>query len=533
MSDLAELTSRWVDPIAFAKALWPDVYFYDRQREMIYSVEFNKRTFVKSANMMGKDFTAAFICLKQFLCNPVARIITTSVSDDHLKVLWAEIMRYVQTCRFNLDVSEGGPLLLRDKFIKKKVGGVLEPIGYLWGKVSEKGEGLAGHHAAYTLGVIDEASAMDDEVVEAMGGWTENFFLIGNPNECENEYRRGCDGGDILSPCGTFYFHKNISLKASIDSPNVRRGIALAKLGLPPEEPLIPGVMSYEKYLFRRQMWNPIRQCVGLDAEFYVGAEVKLYPPEWLAVANEFWLKIPNKTRRKAKAIGVDAAEGGDDTAIAVVDEWGIIEIVSKKTPDTAIIMGEVLALARKWSCPMTHVCFDRGGGGKQISDRMRESGYPVSTVAFNEAVNLEIKRVRHQIPDRRELREDKNAYKNRRQEMYGELSDAIDASRIKDENGVLLSESQTVGAVFGIPPGSLGSVYEGLLQEMRPIPRKYDQEGRLAVPPKRKKEKAGPNAEKTLEEIVGHSPDKLDALAIAYWRMTNKPPIQQVGAVS
>lgn len=40
------------DPIALASVLWPDVYFYDRQIEIIRSVDENDETFVHAGNML-------------------------------------------------------------------------------------------------------------------------------------------------------------------------------------------------------------------------------------------------------------------------------------------------------------------------------------------------------------------------------------------------------------------------------------------------------------------------------------------------
>src|SRR3972149_2557666 len=80
-------------------------------------------------------------------------------------------------------------------------------------------------------------------------------------------------------------------------------------------------------------------ECIGLDAEFYEGAEVLLFPPEWLNLAENRADAI-EKMQRQAKAIGIDPAEGGDQTAIAVVDELGLIELSSRQTPDTSVITG-------------------------------------------------------------------------------------------------------------------------------------------------------------------------------------------------
>ncbi len=44
---------------------------------------------------------------------------------------------------------------------------------------------------------------------------------------------------------------------------------------------------------------------------------------------------------------------------MSVVDELGLIEQVSRKTPDTSVIAGEALALARKWGVADRDVVFD------------------------------------------------------------------------------------------------------------------------------------------------------------------------------
>ena len=55
-----------IDPLAFKELFWPDVYFYDKQREIIYSVCENDETVVPAGNMLGKDFVAGFIILYFF-----------------------------------------------------------------------------------------------------------------------------------------------------------------------------------------------------------------------------------------------------------------------------------------------------------------------------------------------------------------------------------------------------------------------------------------------------------------------------------
>jgi len=194
------------DPIRWGKYFWPQVDFYDKQREIIYSVEENDETFVPAGNMLGKDFVAGFICVRAVIVHKVCRIVTTSVKDDHLRVLWGEIGRFIDTARKDtpfgpLSAKEGGPLIVNHRDVRKQYGGTVCKISYLRGMVSEKGEGMAGHHAPYTLGVIDEASGVDDLVYTQMDTWAKKKLVFGNCNDCPRThfFRAGVRGGDLLA----------------------------------------------------------------------------------------------------------------------------------------------------------------------------------------------------------------------------------------------------------------------------------------------------------------------------------------------
>lgn len=126
-----------IDPLKFARLNWPDVTFYKEQKEILYSVRDNKETVVPAGNMLGKDFVAGFIAVWYFMACPVVRIITTSVKDDHLRVLWGEIGRFISTAKYPLAASKGGPWIVNHRDIKKVVRGQLCDISYLRGMVRQ------------------------------------------------------------------------------------------------------------------------------------------------------------------------------------------------------------------------------------------------------------------------------------------------------------------------------------------------------------------------------------------------------------
>lgn len=188
------------NPLAMAECFWPGVQFYDKQKQIIESVRDDDETFVPAGNMLGKDFVSGFIALWYFIAFDPVRIVTTSVKDDHLRVLWGEINNFVRSAAVPLRDDEGGFLKVNHHDIRKTIGtseGITK--SYLRGMVSAKGEGMAGHHAEFTLAIMDEASGIDDLVYTQAGTWAKKMLVIGNPNRCNNFFYHGVKGGNIVA----------------------------------------------------------------------------------------------------------------------------------------------------------------------------------------------------------------------------------------------------------------------------------------------------------------------------------------------
>lgn len=308
---------------------------------------------------------------------------------------------------------------------------------------------------------------------------------------------------------------------------------ALAELAAgktPSGKELLPGVLTWAEYQHRLATWDAVRACVGIHAQFWKGRENLLYPPAWLNNAEDLWRKYRSQgvyelsrfaRERRAEGVGVDPAEGGDSTVFVAVDRWGVLEILSDKTPDTNVISGNLLAFVRKWGCPDEGVCIDRGGGGKELADRVRAQGIQVRTVAFGESVALEPRRGRTPFADRTEAHEEKYVYLNRRAQMYHNLS-------------LLLDPASPQGG-FGLPPADApegGRAAENLRKQLAVIPRLLDDEGRYWLPSKGNvTEQMRRSRQKTLIEMIGHSPDEADALVLAVHGMTDKGSVFIAGA--
>ena len=183
---------------------WPQVELYDKQCEVVEATLTCKETYVTAGNQLGKDFLAGFLALGCFaLCRQrgiTCRILTTSVAEHHLKVLWGEIGRFWSTSRVPLAAKDGGDYEINYQEIRRKEEQASKnPINYLVGRVSAKGEGLAGHHAEFSLLIGDEASGLDDEVYKMAQGWAKHMLFIGNPNPTDNFFKRAVKAGDLLA----------------------------------------------------------------------------------------------------------------------------------------------------------------------------------------------------------------------------------------------------------------------------------------------------------------------------------------------
>ena len=236
-------------------------------------------------------------------------------------------------------------------------------------------------------------------------------------------------------------------------------------------------------------------QCIGLDAEFYLGAAVLMFPPEWLNLAERYAASRPAP---RALTMGVDSGEGQANTAWAIVGTTGVVDLESRKTPDTSEIPKTTVALMKKWGIRASNVLFDAGGGGKQHADYLRSKGHKVRAIAFGGSATPPKSLGVKMLEQRTEEETTKLIFKNRRAEMYGLFMQLLDPSF--NEEG------------FSIPDR-----FVELRRQLAPLPRKYDGEGRLVLPPKRKPvSSTGKESNvQTMQDLLGCSPDEADAVAL------------------
>lgn len=511
-----------VDPFRLIELHWPKVVLSREQIEIIRSVWRDDETVVVAGNQLGKDYVSSIIVLTFFLAHygESTRVITTSVADKHLGVLWGEIDARIRDSRYAITTDQGGPLVYNSGAheLWRTHDGILDKESYVWAIVAEKPEKFSGHHARHTLLVVDEASGVPNAVYDKCTAWAKHRLIIGNPWPCDNFFRKsdegkagtGDPGGDIRAEDNGHYHRKFFRVKAE-SSPNVRLGLAQKANGKKPtDEVLVPGIVTYGEYVSRRKLWDPLTQRIGLDAQFPAGSDIYMFPRDWLDLAEKA-AEMLRGAKRFGRAMGIDSAEGGDNTSFKIVDELGVLAGRSLKTADTSIITGEVIALGREYNVPAENWMFDRGGGGKQHADRLRSQGYPVRTVAFGEAATPPLKRGMTTFDQKIDRDEVRYVYKNKRAEMYGILRERLNPNN---------------GTPFAIPaeilnrPRTDGKA--SLRYQLQPIPLRYDSEGRMVLLPKTRKNYEN-KEEECLLDLIGCSPDEADALVLAVYGMTKR----------
>lgn len=511
---IEELRAVIDDPVRFGRLCWPTYKIYDKQAEVLYSLRDNIETFVHAANEVGKDFITSWAVVWFFASRHPARVITSSSSQDQLKaVLWEEIRERVSSSVFEF------PFRLKTLEMKR-LGADGEELArsYVVGHVTKTIENFQGHHLIddrpRVLGVFDEASGVEDRFNEAMDSWMHRKLVIGNPMNTQNFFYRCCKEGNLRPVEDSS--HKGLVRKVihidADDTPNVQIGKALRAKGYKGELPtIIPGVISYERYLERQRKWDIVQQTTRLHGRFYEGMEQLLFPTDWLDRAEKLYAEHQGIQHRKAKAMGIDGAAGRDLTCWTIVDEYGVLYQYAIRTPDTMVIAGKTIDLVRQWGLSWDKVMFDAGGGGKQIADRLREQGYQCRTVSFG--ASAKPIRTPKTGKTKTDAAERLHVYKNKRAEMYGMLSLAMDPTL--NPKG------------FSYMPDA----YE-LRQELAILPRQYDSEGKLWLPPKDPPPNASEEAKQAcLRHKLGRSPDRADGLVLAYYAMVSKT-VLVVGAL-
>lgn len=168
----------WDDPVAFAEDML-DFHPDEVQAAIMMDVAGHPKTSVRSGQGVGKTALEAVLVIWFLCCRPNPKVIATAPTKQQLyDVLWAEIAKW-------LNSSKVKNLLIWTKTKVYMVGH--EDRWFATAKTATKPENMQGYHEDYMLFLVDEASGVTDNILEAILG-----TLTGDDNKllmCSNPTR--------------------------------------------------------------------------------------------------------------------------------------------------------------------------------------------------------------------------------------------------------------------------------------------------------------------------------------------------------
>src|SRR5262245_686227 len=171
---------------------------------------------------------AAILALWFFSSFPDARVfITASIAKQVTEIIWREITRLHALAARRGTPLDGVPAKLAGTGLRASDGRQI--VGFA-NATREDAAGISGANLFY---IFDEATGIDDEIIEAAegnqagAGGTHRIFMISNPTRCEGEFYRA------FNDLKNFYWTRQIS---SRQSPNIQF----------PDRPVVPGLAGRE-----------------------------------------------------------------------------------------------------------------------------------------------------------------------------------------------------------------------------------------------------------------------------------------------
>jgi len=177
---MEELINRYHDdPVLFVKEVIgaePAI----EQKQMLESIRDNRMTAVKAGHGVGKTTTLAWAILWFLTTRPYPKIPCTAPTMHQLKdILWAEIAKWLNQSA-----------ILRTLFDWTAERVALKNYADNWfavARTATKPDAMQGFHSDSLLFVLDEASGINDQIIEpilgALTGEETRLIMVGNPTK--------------------------------------------------------------------------------------------------------------------------------------------------------------------------------------------------------------------------------------------------------------------------------------------------------------------------------------------------------------
>jgi hypothetical protein len=364
------------------------------QRSIARSVAANRRTAVPSAHGCGKDWSASALAAWWVSTRPDPFVVTTAPTSPQLSgILWRELNRMHRRARLEGTVLTG-------QIPTWKIGGELVAWGRKPADLSDPDDAasaFSGIHARSVLVVLDEASGLEDWLIDAalslLTSADSRALAIGNPLDPASRFARLCDPGsgwEVL-PFSVF------------DTPNFTGEKVSPDLAA-----VLPSVEWVEE---RKTDWGEGSPAwiARVEGKFPPSSPDTLIAPHLILAAQARELSGEGDAR-----LGVDVARsGGDRTVVAARWPSGRVRVVHEALgADTMVTAGQVKFLL-DGDFDRSTAAVDVIGIGSGVYDRLREQDARV--VEFNSSA-------RAFMPVR---------FANRRAEVYWQLRGDLEAGTV------------------------------------------------------------------------------------------------------
>lgn len=393
-ADMAANPAVWIRRM-FGVDLW------SRQAELLAAIMRESRVACRSGHGIGKSMLAASAALLWTLINPPCYCILTSASwESVIRIIWPTIRYLLSHAQVSIPARPTQTSL---------------ELGERWGifSVSTKTpENFGGFHNDHVLVIVDEASALEADILHAIEGLVtgadDKIVLLGNPLRNSGPF---CNA--FGSPTWKTYH------VSSRETPNVVEG-----------RTVIPGLATREWVKQIEDEWGPGSQIckTRVDGEFPDVSDEMLLAREWIDKLPEK-LPIPKGSPR---VMGVDIAELGSDRTVAWIRQGPqILHLEYWQGHELMATAGRIKKLAKEHRIERVYV--DEIGIGSGVRGRLLEQGVNVVGVNFAKAAK------------------DERAFANQRAELNWRVRAAVQDGRLamSRENRQRLAEGTSVGYGF------------------------------------------------------------------------------------
>jgi phage terminase large subunit len=304
---------------------------------------------VRSGHGIGKTTCAAWIILWHLETHNYTKVPCTAPSSHQLRdVLWGELAKWRRAADAQSALRGDHPALYLSVLFHWTQDKLYDLSAPDWAAIArtsrkETPEALQGHHATHLLYIVDESSAVPEEVFEAAEGALSTpgarVLMLGNPTRTR----------------GTFYA-----------SHHTNRGDYTTLHFRSHDSPLVdPG---YRQRLVRK--WGEGSNVVRVRADGD-------FPRQEEDVLISLDLTEPCLTRERddgvgQRILGIDVARMGRDRTVLLLRQGRVVEHIKVLArQDTMITVGCIVAVLDAWRVDV--VAVDLIGVGAGVHDRLVE----------------------------------------------------------------------------------------------------------------------------------------------------------------